>query len=137
MMVDAGDLGANFLSGRVRSIPCPVVVDERGALLPLEFDRLPFLPRRLFTVAGTPVGAVRGGHAHRFGQQFLVCLQGQIEVLIRCDQKEVRVVLVPGGPGLLLGTGVWCRQTYLNQDSVLLVFSSEPYDPSSYIEDWD
>lgn len=137
MMVESDDLGAIFLSGRVRSIPCPVVVDARGALLPLEFDRLPFRPQRIFTVAETPAGAVRGGHAHRIGQQFLVCLQGKIEALIRCEQKEVRVVLVPGGPGLLLGSGVWCRQTYLHQGSVLLVFASEPYDPSSYTENWD
>ena len=56
---------------------------------------------------------------------------------MRREQQEVRSVLVPTGPGLLLGPGVWCRQTYLDSDSVLLVLASEPYDPSSYNGHWE
>lgn len=129
--------GLTWFSGRARLVPCQVHVDQRGILLPLEFERLPFAPRRVFTVAGMSAGTVRGEHTHRSGEQLLVCLQGRVEALMRREQQEVRSVLVPTGPGLLLGPGVWCRQTYLDSDSVLLVLASEPYDPASYNGNWE
>ena len=125
-----------WFDGRARLVPCEVVTDLRGTLLPLELDRLPLRPRRMFTVAGVPAGAVRGGHGHRVGQQLLICLQGRIEALLRRGDEEARVVLLPGGPGLLVGVGVWCQQTYLDTGSVLLVLASEPYDRDSYDERW-
>ena len=111
--------------------------DERGNLLPLDFDRLPFTPRRVFTVTGVPVGSIRGEHGHRSGEQLLVCLQGKIDLLLRKGHEEATTALTPAGPGLLLGAGVWCRQTYLVSNSVLLVLASEPYDPESYISTWN
>ncbi len=122
-----------WFSGRARSIFCTIHTDERGTLLPLEFASLPFIPCRLFTVSGVPARGVRGGHGHRVGQQLLVCLQGSIAVLMRCEQKEAHTTLIPGGPGLLFGPGVWCRQSYLNEGTVLLVLASDPYDPASYV----
>ena len=137
MTVDIGRPGAAWFGGAARLVPCHVHVDQRGALLPLEFDQLPFRPRRVFTVAGVPAGTVRGGHGHRAGQQLLFCLQGRIEALLRWRNEQARSVLVQGGPGLLIGLGVWCRQTYLDEGSVLLVLASEPYDPRAYTEHWD
>jgi len=134
-MTDEEDLDLEWFSGRARLIRCDVHIDSRGTLLPLEFDRLPFVPHSVFTVAGMPAGTVRGGHGHRFGQQLLVCLQGQITALLRREQEEAFTVLLPAGPGLILGPGVWCRQTYVTANSVLLVLASEPYDPASHIAD--
>ena len=122
--------------GLVQRVPLPARADARGRLLPLEFGDLPFVPRRVFTVAEVPAGTVRGEHGHRTGQQLLVGLQGRIEILLRHGQREASTVLLPAEPGLLLQAGVWCRQTYAQAHSVLLVLASEPYDPASYIEDW-
>ncbi len=126
-----------WFDGRVRSLPLARHVDARGALLPIEFDQLPFMPRRLFTVSGMPADTRRGGHAHRAGQQFLVCLQGQVDLCLRVKDEEQQIPLRPEGPGLLIGPMVWCAQTYRSQDTVLLVVSSEPYDPDSYVEHWE
>lgn len=104
-------------------------------MLPLEFDSLPFLPCRFFTVAGVPAGTQRGGHGHRFGAQLLVCLQGRIDILMRCGNENAETVLERAGPGLLLGSGIWCRQTYVSADAVLLVLASHPYDPASYFNE--
>jgi hypothetical protein len=79
---------------------------------------------------------VRGEHGHHAGQQLLVCLQGSIEIWLRYRQQEASLVLLPGEPGLLLQAGVWCRQTYVQAHSVLLVLASEPYDPASYFSNW-
>jgi dTDP-4-dehydrorhamnose 3,5-epimerase-like enzyme len=95
-----------------------------------------FLPNRAFAVTHVQAGMVRGGHAHLRGYQWLVCLNGSIEILMRRHGEEVTLLLDSGHFGLLLGPGVWCQQKYLAEGSVLLVFASEPYAPASYIEQW-
>src|SRR5690349_12444313 len=50
-----------------------VVVAEAAA-------QVPFRIERLFTVAA-PVGAKRGYHAHRRCSQFMMCVNGAVEVL--------------------------------------------------------
>jgi dTDP-4-dehydrorhamnose 3,5-epimerase-like enzyme len=124
----------DFFGGRARLVECSPFADERGRLLPFQFSDLPFVPGRAFAVADVPVGVARGGHAHRSGMQLLVCLQGRIETLMRVADAEERLMLSPSAAGLLVGPGVWCQQTYLVEGSVLLVFASEPYDPSSYVD---
>jgi len=134
-MSEAHELqAADFLGGRARLITFSLKSDERGDLLPIPFDELPFVPRRVFAVAGVPIGTHRGGHAHRSGEQLLICLQGRVELLMRVENATERLVLGAGGTALLIGPGVWCRQTYLDPDTVLLALTSEPYDPSSYVE---
>jgi dTDP-4-dehydrorhamnose 3,5-epimerase-like enzyme len=108
--------------------------DERGLLVPFDFDTLPFRPSRAFFVADAPAGAVRGGHAHRSALQLLVCVKGRIEVLMRHGEDEVSVLLDAKPSGLVIEAGVWSSQKYLEAGSVLLAFASEPYDPTSYIE---
>lgn len=128
---------SSWFGGRARLVDLPIHSDERGNLLPLDFDRLPFMPRRVFTVTGVPAGSIRGEHGHRSGEQLLICLQGKIDLLLRKGDEDATTALTPAGPGLLLGAGVWCRQTYLVSNSVLLVLASEPYDPESYISTWN
>ena len=135
-MTPARSIDEGWFSGRARLMHLQRHVDPRGTLLPLEFDNLPFAPRRLFTVAGMAAGTRRGGHAHKKGQQLLACLQGRVDLCLRLDDEEVNVSLRADGPGMLIGARVWCQQTYLTAETVLLVLSSEPYDPESYIADW-
>jgi hypothetical protein len=47
----------------------------------------------------------------------------------------VSLTLLPGGPALLIGPGIWAEQRYAVPGSVLLVVASEPYDPASYFSD--
>ena len=123
-----------WFDGRAQLLELPRHCDARGSLLPIELTQLPFAPQRLFTVTDVPTGTQRGGHGHRQGQQLLICLSGQIGVLLRCGSAQANVVLDARGPALLIGAGIWGQQTYLQQDSALLVLASEPYDPSSYFQ---
>ena len=112
-------------------------IDDRGVLLPIEFDNLPFVPKRLFTVTDMPAGTVRGEHGHHTGQQFLICLHGSIDILLRSKSDEAHITLLSDGPGLFIGSGIWSRQTYVTDKSVLLVLASEPYSTDSYFEHWE
>ncbi|MDQ1381594.1 MAG: hypothetical protein QOJ71_2313, partial [Actinomycetota bacterium] len=49
-------------------------VEERGSLLAIDFDALPFTVRRVFMITDVPPGTKRGGHRHRSGAQVLVCI---------------------------------------------------------------
>ena len=137
MTSESGQAVDNWFSDGASLVGLRRHKDARGTLLPVEFDTLPFLPRRLFTVSGMSAGTVRGGHAHRDGAQLLICLQGQVDLWLRRHDEEARVSLLPDGPGLLAGPKVWCQQTYVKEGTVLLVVSSKPYDPESYIDAWD
>ena len=128
------EIGTAYFGGLAELIAYPVHRDERGALIPFSFDQMPFKPCRSFVVSDAPSGVIRGGHAHKSGKQMLVCLRGRIGILMRHQRQEVSLIMEPGQFGLVFGPGVWCQQQYLGDGSVLLVFASEPYDPSSYIE---
>ena len=127
---------AVYLGGLAKLVACAARADERGLLLPFQFDQMPFEPVRVFAVSNVPAGTVRGGHAHRSGRQLLVCLQGHIGILMRHRDQEARLALEPSGFGLVLEAGVWCQQTYLVEGTVLLAFADTPYDPASYLEHW-
>jgi hypothetical protein len=107
--------------------------DARGVLHPFDFDDLPFMPRRAFVVQPAHAGTVRGGHANRTARQLLVRLAGVIEVELSYRGAESRIRLDETGTALLLEPLVWARHTYVTADAQMLVFASEPFDPSSNI----
>ena len=119
----------------VHPLQLPLVTDPRGALIPIDFDGVPFVPRRLFIVRDVPVGGVRGRHAHRSAWQVLVCLGGRIRVELRRPGSSREHLLEGAGAGLLVEPRTWTSQTYLDPESMLLVLASEPYDPASYCDD--
>lgn len=111
--------------------------DLRGSLLATEFTHLPFTPRRFFTVYGVPSRDVRGQHAHRRCEQFLVCLAGQVTCLLD-DGSERRVVtLAQPGDSLYMPAMTWGAQYHYSSDAVLGVLASLPYDPDDYIHDYE
>ena len=109
--------------------------EPRGVLTEIDFASLPFQPVRIFFVTDVPIGSVRGRHAHRHGQQILICQLGRVQILLRSEDAHELVVVEPDGSGLLLDTGVWAEQRYLESNSTLLVICSHPYDPEVYLDD--
>jgi acetyltransferase-like isoleucine patch superfamily enzyme/dTDP-4-dehydrorhamnose 3,5-epimerase-like enzyme len=122
----------------VRLVRSPTVEDLRGNLSAREVGRdLPFTPVRCFAVFDVPSKEVRGEHAHRRCEQFLVCLRGSMAVV--CDDGERRQELTLDSPeiGLYLPPMVWATQYRYSRDAVLLVLASDTYDPDDYIRDYD
>lgn len=116
----------------------PVVRDLRGSLAVGELGKqLPFEPKRFFVVHDVPSRHVRGEHAHRKLHQFLVCLKGELSLVVDDGSRRQEVRL--GGPeiGVHLPPMVWAVQYRFSPDAVLLVLASDPYDPNDYIRDYD
>lgn len=124
---------ASFLDGKARLLRIAPQTDERGSLLAFDYDRLPFIPQRLFCVYDAPLDAVRGRHAHTTGSQLLACIAGRIEVVLRIGDKEESVELFPGGGALQIDAPVWNSHRYVVAKSVLLVLASEPFANTVFI----
>jgi len=115
-----------------------LVEDLRGKLTAGEFgDQIPFAPKRYFMVFDVPGKDVRGEHAHRKCQQFLVCIRGSVTVVVDDGTKSEEVELKEPEQGLYLPPMTWAVQFKYSADAVLLVFASEHYDPADYIRDYD
>lgn len=134
-MLDSGG-GSTYFGGAVLALRFPSLVDERGALVPIDFTRIAFSPVRAFVVEAPP-GAQRGGHAHKSGKQLLLRVGGAIRVDTAWLREERSFVLDAVDNGLLIASPVWSRQTYCTEGAKLLVFCDTPYDPSSYVNERD
>jgi len=109
--------------------------DERGNLYPLEFDRLPFSPKRLFVVSDVPKGETRGEHAHFKTEQFLICLSGEIDVILDNGKTKTKISLT-SFQGVYVPAGIWDSQIFKTGADSLLVLASTEYDSTDYIESY-
>lgn len=115
----------------------PHIEDMRGSLSVGEFERsIPFLAKRYFLVFDVPSREVRGEHAHRTCQQFLICVKGSCTVVADDGKQRREFLLDRPNLGVYLPAMVWGIQYKYSSDAVLLVFASEYYDASDYIRDY-
>lgn len=118
-------------------IELPSHRDMRGSLSVLEAGNgIPFTPQRIFFVHDVPSTLVRGEHAHRECDQFLVCIAGSMDVVVDDGRTGVRVTLGSPSRGLHLPAGIWGVQMNFSPDAVLAVAASHKYDPDDYIRDY-
>tara|TARA_Y100001963_G_C6762407_1_gene440250 strand:+ start:599 stop:985 length:387 start_codon:yes stop_codon:yes gene_type:complete len=110
--------------------------NEKGVLVPIELDTLPFTPQRIFYVKDVPKGSVRGNHAHYQTQQILTCLQGVIHVELDYGDKTWHVEL-KANESVFCDKMVWDTQTYKTDDSILMSICSTKHDPQDYITDYE
>lgn len=123
---------SDLLGGLVRVLAVEPVRDHRGTLTPMTFDGIGFSVERAFVV-NAPRGAVRGGHAHRRVRQVLFRASGSIDVEVSHGGLRARIALDEDRPAVLLEPGVWAQQTYVDDNSTLIVFADGPYDAAEYI----
>ncbi len=112
--------------------------DLRGSLAAAEFgDDVPFAVERVFLVYGVPSKDVRGEHAHKRCEQFLVCVHGSVSVVVDDGAHREELLLDSPRVGLRIPPMVWGVQYRYSADAVLMVLASEHYDASDYVRDYD
>lgn len=117
--------------------PVTSATDLRGSLVATDFAELPFPPQRVFSVFGVSSEFIRGSHAHRECQQFLICVTGSIRCLIDNGTVRDEVSLDSPHMGLHMPPMIWGTQYKYTRDAVLLVLASHPYDADDYVRDYD
>jgi len=116
----------------------PLIEDLRGALTFGELGQhLPFPPKRFFVVFDVPSREVRGEHAHRELQEFLICLRGSCSVALDDGRERDEVLLDTPTIGLHIKPKIWRTHYKYSTDAMLLVLASDLYDPADYIRDYD
>ena len=119
-------------------VDLPVVADLRGSLTFGGTDaHLPFAPKRFFLIHEVPSREVRGEHAHRELEQFLICVSGSVNIVVDDGQNRSELVLDRPSQGLHVRAGVWLIFYKCSPDAALLVLASETYDAADYIRDYD
>ena len=112
--------------------------ESRGRLVAAETGRgLPFVPKRCFIILDVPSRKVRGEHAHKRLEQFLVCVRGGVTVLLDDGRRRRRLRLRSPARGVHIPPMVWAAQYDYSPDAVLVVFASQVYDARDYIRDYD
>jgi len=116
----------------------PIIKDLRGSLSFAEIDQyLPFTPQRYFLVYDVKSNEIRGEHAHRNIEQFLVCVKGSLSVLVDDGFNRKEYILDSPGRAIHIPAMVWGVQYKYSSDATLLVLASGKYDASEYIRDYD
>ena len=100
----------------------------------LEGNILPFAINRIFFTSVTNQNEIRGGHSHKICYQFLIPINGDIEVTVKSNLGDFVVLLrKEDSVGLLLPPNFWGQQKFLEKDAVLAVLASHAYDPGDYV----
>ena len=100
-----------------------------------DIDNIPFKVRRVFSVVSDK-GKTRGKHAHKHCIQLLNCISGLIE--LKCfDGKGSKSFLLNDNNSVLIPSGIWAEQTYLEDKSALIVFCDQIYEEKDYIRNYD
>lgn len=112
-----------------------VFADERGTLLPVELDEVPFAVRRLFVVHGSASGHPRGDHVVPC-EQLAVLLSGRAHFRVTSSDGQCRAAdLDRRGDRFALHPGehvVYCLD---DEASAVLVLASAPYADEPYAEE--
>lgn len=96
-----------------------------------------FTIKRVYCVFGEKEGTHRGCHAHKKIWEVCYCPHGKISILLDDGKEKTEVMLDNPSKGLIMPPHYW-RETFWHQDdSVLCVMSSDYYDESEYLHNYN
>ncbi len=121
-----------------RIIQLPKHVRESGNITVVENNReLPFEVKRVYYLYDVPGGEERGGHSHKQLYSFMVAASGSFDVLLDDGVSTRAVTLNRPSYGLLIVPGIWRVLNNFSSGSVCLVLTSDYYDESDYIREYE
>lgn len=119
-------------------IQLPKIEDLRGNLSFLEENNhIPFKIERVYWIYDVPGGQIRGGHAFRNQQEFIIALSGSFDVVTDNGKTKQLFSLNRSYYGLYIPNGIWRQMENFSTNSLALVLSSTSYDEKDYIRDYD
>lgn len=118
-------------------IQLPKNFDRRGNLSVIEeIKNIPFKIKRTYWIYDVPGGEMRGGHAYRENQEFIVALSGSFDVILDNGNERKTYSLNRSYYGLYVPKGVWRQMENFSTNSLALILGSIPFDPDDYIYDY-
>ena len=119
-------------------IDLPKIGDKRGNLSYLEYNNpIPFVIERTFWIYDVPGGEIRGGHAYRQSEEFIVALSGSFEIHVDNGFESNLFSLNRSYYGLYIPKMRWREMRNFSTNALALVVSSSKYEESDYIRDYE
>ncbi len=116
----------------------PKIIDPRGNLSFFENpNQLPFPIRRTYWIYDVPGGEIRGSHAFKEQQEFIVALSGSFDVVLNDGNTEEKFSLNRSYYGLFVPEMYWRRLENFSTNALALIVSNRQFDSSDYIRDFN
>lgn len=123
---------------KTKIIDLPKIKDSRGNLSFLEHpSQLPFKIERTYWIYDVPGGEMRGSHAFKEQQEFIVALSGSFDVVLHDGVAETSFSLNRSYYGLLIPKGYWRTLKNFSTNSLALIISDRQYNEKDYIRDFE
>ena len=116
------------------------IVDENDGVLSVaeSMREIPFDIKRTYYIYGlTYPKAVRGFHAHKNLEQVIFCINGSFKLMVDDGTNKQYFFMSDPNRGIYIGPKLWHTMFEFTKDCIILVFSSDYYDESDYIRDYD
>ncbi len=121
-----------------RIINLPKIEDPRGNLSFFESPKqLPFEIERAYWIYDVPGGEIRGSHAFKEQQEFIVALSGSFDVVLHDGSQELKFSLNRSYYGLYIPKMYWRRIENFSTNALALIVSDRKFDSSDYIRNFE
>lgn len=122
----------------IRKIDLPKILDERGNLSFIEAEKhIPFAFKRAYWIYDVPGGELRGSHAFKNTEEFIIALSGSFDVVLHDGIKEHRFSLNRSYYGIYIPKLTWRRLENFSTNSLALVIASKEFSEEEYIYEFD
>lgn len=125
-------------NGSAKIVDLPKILDHRGNLSFIEGKKhIPFEIRRVYWIYDVPGGEVRGGHAYKTLNEFIVALSGSFDVILHDGKEEMKFSLNRSYYGLYVPNMYWRRIENFSTNSLALILASDFYKEEDYLRDFE
>jgi oxalate decarboxylase/phosphoglucose isomerase-like protein (cupin superfamily) len=125
-------------TNKAQIISLPKILDQRGNLSFIEEkNHIPFKIERCYWIYDVPGGEMRGGHAYKNNQEFIVALSGSFDVILDDGFDKKVYVLNRSYYGLYVPNMMWRQMENFSTNSLALILASTPFDKNDYIYDFE
>lgn len=119
-------------------INLPKILDDRGNLSFIEGGQhIPFEISRTYWIYDVPGGEIRGGHAYRSLQEFIISLSGSFDVKLNDGNKEYTFHMNRSYYGLYVPKMYWRTMDNFSTNSVAVILADKLYEQDEYIRDFE
>lgn len=121
-----------------RIIQLPKIFDKRGNLSFFEnCKQIPFQLARVYWIYDVPGGELRGSHAFKEQQEFIVAISGSFDITVHNGYEEQTFSMNRSYYGLYIPKMVWRRIDNFSTNSLALIVSDRKFDERDYIRDFE
>ncbi|HPO55892.1 MAG TPA: FdtA/QdtA family cupin domain-containing protein [Ignavibacteriaceae bacterium] len=138
-LINLNNLNNNFPNSmKPKLIDLPKIEDNRGNLSFIEQNNhIPFEIKRAYWIYDVPGGEIRGSHAYKTHNEYIVALSGSFDVVLHDGKEEKKYSLNRSYYGLYIPQMCWRRLENFSSNSLALILADEYYDENDYIRDFE